>query len=148
VPSRDSEVIVAIQNYRELDVWQRAMDLVDAVYDLTERFPPAERFGLVTQLQRAAVSIPSNIAEGYGRKHRGDYLRFLSISRGSLCEIETQLLIAVRRKYATQDQIQPAWDLCQRVGQMLTRLVEALERTQNSPQPAVAALQEPPRHPR
>jgi four helix bundle protein len=73
---------MALQNYRDLDVWQRAMDLVDAVYDVTSEFPPSERFGLVTQLQWAAVSIPSNIAEGYGRKHRGDYLRFLSIARG------------------------------------------------------------------
>lgn len=121
---------MTLQNYRELDVWQRAMDLVDAVYDITENFPNTERFGLSSQMQRAAVSIPSNIAEGYGRKHRGDYIRFLSIARGSLCEIETQLLISVRRKYTAQEQIDPAWQLCQRVGQMLHRLMESLERTQ------------------
>jgi len=128
---------MAIQNYRELDVWQRAMDLVDAVYDLTAQYPSSGRFGLVSQMQRAAVSIPSNIAEGYGRKHRGDYLRFLSISRGSLCEIETQLLISVRRKFATQVEIDTAWQLCQRVGQMLYRLMESLERTRDAlPSPA------------
>ena len=125
---------MGIQNYRELDVWQRAMDLVDAVYDLTAQYPSSERFGLVSQMQRATVSIPSNIAEGYGRKHRGDYIRFLSISRGSLCEIETQLLISVRRKFAAQEAIDPAWQLCQRIGQMLHRLIESLERTRD-PQP-------------
>ena len=138
---------MAIQNYRGLDVWQRAMDLVDAVYDLTAQHPTSERFGLVTQMQRAAVSIPSNIAEGYGRKHRGDYIRFLSISRGSLCEIETQLLISVRRKFATQQQIETAWSLCQRIGQMLQRLMDSLTQAQPTPEP-VPVSDELPHRPR
>src|SRR5262245_42179280 len=136
---------MTIQNYRGLDVWQRAMDLVDAVYDLTAQYPTSERFGLVTQMQRAAVSIPSNIAEGYGRKHRGDYIRFLSISRGSLCELETQLLISVRRKFAMQEQIETAWNLCQRIGQMLQRLVDSLERAQATPAPVPVSDELPPR---
>jgi four helix bundle protein len=119
---------MALQNYRDLDVWQRSMNLVDAVYQLAERFPTQERFGLTSQIQGAAVSVPCNIAEGYGRKHRGDYVRFLSIARGSLCEVETLLLIAVRRKYVDQAQIEPPWALCQRIGQMLFRLTDALER--------------------
>jgi four helix bundle protein len=125
---------VALRTYRELEVWQRAMDMVDAIYLITEHYPAAERYGLVSQIRRAAVSVPSNIAEGYGRRHRGDYVRFLSIAKGSLCEIETQLLISVRRRFATQEQIEPAWQLSQRVGQMLSRLVDSLERS--PPQPS------------
>jgi four helix bundle protein len=138
---------MALQNYRDLEVWQRAMDLVDAVYDITADYPMTERFNTAGQLQRAAVSVPSNIAEGYGRKHRGDYIRFLSIARGSLCEIETQLLISVRRKFATQDRIDPAWQLCQRIGQMLLRLMESLERSQNALQ-VPATTTGSPRQPR
>src|SRR6185437_14406329 len=116
-----------LQTYRELDVWQRGMDLVDEVYKITDLLPGAERFGLTSQLRRAAVSIPTNIAEGYGRKHRGDYLRFLSISRGSLCEVETLMLICIRRSFVKRDQVEAAWQLCQRVGQMLRKLAESLE---------------------
>ncbi|HOW19678.1 MAG TPA: four helix bundle protein, partial [Phycisphaerae bacterium] len=87
---------MALQTYRDLEAWQRAIDLVEAVYVLTRGFPNAERFGLTSQTQRASVSIPSNIAEGYGRSHRGDYLHHLSMARGSLMELEIQLTIAVR----------------------------------------------------
>jgi four helix bundle protein len=123
---------MAIQSYRELDVWQRAMDLVDLLYTLTRVLPATERYGLTSQLQRAGASIPCNIAEGYGRRHRGDYLRFLSISRGSLCEVETLLLISVRQGFLNQEDIDSAWNLCQRIGQMLLRLMEALDRTRDS----------------
>lgn len=122
---------MAIQSYRELDVWQRAMDLVDLLYTLTRVLPATERYGLTSQLQRAGVSISYNIAEGYGRRHWGDYLRFLSISRGSLCEVETLLLISVRQGFLNQGDIDPAWTLCQRIGQMLLRLMEALDRTRD-----------------
>jgi len=80
-------------------VWQRAMDLVAEAYQLTQRFPSEERYGLVQQVKRSVVSIPSNIAEGHGRDHLGDYLRHLSIANGSLMELETQFLIAVRLGY-------------------------------------------------
>lgn len=84
------------RNYQELKVWQRAMDLVTRIYATTNGLPDTEKFGLVTQLQRAAVSIPSNIAEGAGRNSPRDFLYFLSIARGSLLEVETQLLIGQR----------------------------------------------------
>ena len=89
-----------VRHYRELIVWQKAMDLVMRVYEATECFPQRELFGLTNQLRRAAVSIPSNIAEGQGRNTTADFLRFLSIARGSLQELETQILIASRLRYS------------------------------------------------
>jgi four helix bundle protein len=124
----DVRLVMSLQSYQGLDVWQRGMDLVDAVYTLTEGFPASERYGITSQVQRASVSVPCNIAEGYGRSHRGDYLRFLSIARGSLCEVETLLLIAQRRKYATGEQVEPLLTLSKRIGQMLARLIQSLER--------------------
>lgn len=81
-------------SFRELVVWQRAMQLCVAVYRLTAAFPESERFGLTNQLRRASVSIASNIAEGYGRSTKGEYVQFLGHSRGSLCEVQTQLAIS------------------------------------------------------
>ena len=86
-------------NYRDLIVWQKAMDLVQAVYKITAGFPKEELYGLTSQLRRAAVSIPSNIAEGQGRRTTGDFQRFLAIANGSLREVETQILIAKRLNY-------------------------------------------------
>lgn len=82
-----------VKTYKELIVWQRSMELVREVYLLTDRFPAEERYGLTSQMQRAAVAIPSNIAEGYLRKHKKEYVQFLSISLGSAAELETQVLI-------------------------------------------------------
>ena len=119
---------MTLKTYRELEVWQRSMDLVEAVYRLTNEFPAEEKFGLTSQLRRAAVSIPANIAEGYGRVHRGDYLRHLSIAKGSLMEVETHLIIAVRLKFASREKVAESWRLSQQVGKMLTRLIEALQK--------------------
>jgi four helix bundle protein len=113
--------------YRDLDVWQKAMKLVEAVYCIGRDMPDSERFGLTSQMQRAAVSVPSNIAEGYGRGG-GDYRRFVLIARGSLMELETQLELAVRLGLAKRDQVAAAWPLTQDVGRMLTRLAAALHR--------------------
>ena len=82
------------EGFKNLIVWQKAIEFTMAVYKLTSTFPDAERFGLVNQMRRASVSIPSNIAEGYSRSGRGEYLQFLSHSRGSCAELETQLVIA------------------------------------------------------
>ena len=83
---------VPLQSYKQLRVWQAAMELLKLVYEETRRLPVEERFGLVQQMRRAAVSVPSNIAEGYGRKYRKEYLKFLSVAYGSICELETQVL--------------------------------------------------------
>lgn len=112
--------------YRRLRVWQTAMDLTDHVYDLTIHFPDSERFGLISQMQRAAVSVPSNIAEGYGRANDGDYRRHIAIARGSLAELETQIEIALRRKFCTREQIHETWSLAQSTGKMLTQLYKKL----------------------
>ena len=119
---------MSIQTYRDLDVWKAAMDLVAQVYVLTRTFPSEEKFGLTSQMQRAAVSIPANIAEGHGRKYTGDYVRHVSIARGSLTELETHLLIAVRLGYVSEAQIQPLWQVAQNTGMMLNRLLAALEK--------------------
>lgn len=113
--------------YRRLRVWQSAMDLTDLVYELTTLFPDNERFGLISQMQRAAVSIPSNIAEGYGRANDGDYRRHIAIARGSLAELETQIEIALRRKFCTREQIRETWLLAQSTGKMLTQLYKRLQ---------------------
>jgi four helix bundle protein len=85
-----------IESYKQLKVWQKSIDLVIEVYAITDKFPKSELYGIVLQMRRAAVSIPSNIAEGYKRKNLGEYLYFLSISDGSASELETQLIISKR----------------------------------------------------
>lgn len=96
--------------YRQLDVWQKSMILAESVYEVCRNLPGEDRFGLVQQLQRAVVSIPSNIAEGYGRGG-GDYRRHVRIARGSLMEVETQLELTVRLKPIEQEEIVECWHL-------------------------------------
>lgn len=117
---------MAAQTYRDLDVWQKSMDLVVEVYRLTKQLPKEELFGLTNQTRRAVVSVPANIAEGYGRIHRKEYINHLSIARGSLMELETHLQIAVRLEYLDREQVKTAWVLAQDVGMMLHRLIRSL----------------------
>lgn len=117
-----------VKNYRDLVAWQRAVELGLETYRLTATFPDTERFGLTQQMRRAAVSIASNIAEGYGRGSTGDYLRFLKIARGGLCELETQLLFARELGYISSEQhatTQMHIDDCHRV---LFGLIRAIQR--------------------
>ena len=123
---------MAIQTYRDLTAWQKSMDLVVAVYGITKRFPRDEQFGLTNQIRRSVVSVPANIAEGQGRLHRADFLRFLSIAKGSLLETETHLLIAVRLDYLNRDQVKPIWELLQDVGRLLNGLIRSLEGSKNN----------------
>ena len=113
--------------YRKLAAWQKSMELVDEIYRVVRELPTDERFGLCSQLTRAAVSVPSNIAEGYGREHRGDYVRHLSFARGSLMEIETQLIICARNHLERQ-QLLPAWHLAQETGKLLTTMIRSLSK--------------------
>ena len=89
----------SINTYRDLIVWQKSMTFVTEVYLITKSFPSSENFGLISQIRRSAISIPSNIAEGYGRKSTGDYIRFLQIAVGSLFELQTQIEIAFNLLY-------------------------------------------------
>ena len=115
------------RTYRELDAWQVAMELVLATYHVARLLPKHETYGLGSQLRRASVSIPANIAEGYGRLHRGDYLRHLSIALGSLRELETLLEIVVRLEYEAARELGPATGLANRAGQLLHKLASSLQ---------------------
>jgi carbamoyl-phosphate synthase large subunit len=115
---------VTASHFRELEVWQ----LAKTVYQLTADFPRDERFGLTAQLQRAAVSVPSNIAEGNARKTTKDYARFVSIAAGSAAELQTPLLLARELKLGNSTMLEESLNQCDRVGQMLHKLFQALER--------------------
>ena len=91
-------------NHKDLDVWKRSMDLVEEIYKITSKFPSSEIYGLTSQLRRAAVSVPSNIAEGASRKGDKELLYFVNVAIGSIAEIETQMLIAVRLKYIRNEE--------------------------------------------
>jgi four helix bundle protein len=119
---------MAVSNYRNLVAWQRAMDLAEAAYHLTDRFPGDERFGLTSQARRAAVSVPSNIAEGHGRGTAKAILSFIRIANGSTKELETRLLLAERRRYVTAEELRPVMALADEVGRLLTGLRRALMR--------------------
>src|SRR5271169_6604248 len=108
-----------IKSYRDLKVWERAMELVTESYKLTKLLARTEIYGLCSQIQRSAVSIPANIAEGHGREHLGDYLRHLSIASGSLAELETHFLIAIQLAYVTREQTATAMSMASEVGRML-----------------------------
>jgi four helix bundle protein len=124
-----------IKSYRDLKVWQTAMDLVEAVYRLCGELPDSERFGLKSQIQRSAVSIPSNIAEGFGRGSVKEYSRFASIARGSLMELETQLALMVRLNLVQRETVLPLWEKAQSIGKMLTALRRSLDRRVSTTKP-------------
>ena len=121
VDSRDA-VGANVRSHRDLLVWQKAMDLVDRIYDLTESFPAREGFGLTGQITRAVVSVPANIAEGQARSTAKDFANFLAIARGSLMETETLLMVAVRRRYVSDADAGEAISQITEVSKMLTSL--------------------------
>jgi four helix bundle protein len=117
-----------VRHYQELIAWQKAMDLVEEVYISTKGFPREEVYGLTSQLRRAAVSIPSNIAEGQGRRTTADFMRHLSIAYGSLLELETQVLIATRLSYLAQEKGNDVIDKAGEVGRILNGLMSSLAK--------------------
>ena len=112
------------KSYRDLIVWQKSMDLVDMVYRLSREFPSEELYTLSSQMRRAAVSIPANIAEGYGRQSAKEFRQFLSIARGSVFELETQMEIAVRQGFLCENQAEPVYRQCQNIGKILTKMTQ------------------------
>ncbi|MCE5269169.1 MAG: four helix bundle protein [Planctomycetaceae bacterium] len=123
---------MAVQHYRQLIAWQKAMDLVEAVYRTTNSFPKTEVYGLASQLQRAAVSVPSNIAEGQGRSTTRDFLHFLSIAQGSLMEVETQATIAKRLGYIEEPVESSLLEAAAEVGRLLNGLCNSLNKKLNN----------------
>ncbi len=115
-----------VKNYKDLTVWQKSMDLVEEVYNIVKTLPKEETFALSIQMRRAAVSIPSNIAEGHERKSTKEYLNFLSIAQGSRAELETQLLICERLNYIKSEQSEKAISLTKETGKMLNAIMHSL----------------------
>jgi four helix bundle protein len=117
---------MALQSYRDLRVWQEGMALAETCYELTRRFPKAELFGLTSQIRRAASSIPANIAEGYGRAGRKEYVQFLYVAQGSLKELETHLLLAARVQCCSHTEVDPLLQHTEALGKMLSALIRKL----------------------
>ncbi len=115
-----------VKTYRDLLVWQKAMQLVTQIYSITKNLPREELYGLTSQIRRSSVSIPSNIAEGYGRNSRNDYLRFLQISIGSLFELQTQLEICLNLKYLPENNHSEIYEQSREVERMLSSLIRKL----------------------
>jgi len=116
-----------VQSYRELLVWQKSIDLCENCYRFTSRLPKEEVYGLSSQIRRASVSVPSNIAEGFARENKGTFVHHLRISQGSLKELETQLVICQRVGLATDRDVGPLLSIADEVGKMIRSLVRSLQ---------------------
>lgn len=132
-------------SYQYLRVWQKAMDLVERVYGETVAFPKEELYGLTSQMRRAAVSIPSNIAEGKGRSTDRDRALFFCHARGSLLELETQILIAERLKYLSTPRSEALTRLSNELGRMLNSLIQSIRSPESSHRSAAKSHPESPR---
>ena len=121
-----------IKNYRDLKVWQQAMEVVVECYSLVKQFPSQELYGLTSQLRRAAISVPANIAEGHGRAYTKEYLRHISIAKGSLVELETHIQIAGRLNYCDENKLNELLEKTNSIGRMLTSLRKSITRNSQS----------------
>jgi four helix bundle protein len=115
-----------MKSYRDLIVWQKSMSWVTMVYTLSSKIPESEKFGLISQIRRSSVSIPSNIAEGYGRNYKKDYSRFLQISRGSLFECQTQIEMAINLGFISREDCKEINDFSTEIEKMLNSLINKL----------------------
>lgn len=115
------------EGYKELDVWKESMKLVVEIYRLTKNFPANEKFGLTSQMQRAAVSIPSNIAEGWSRNYDKVFIQFLNTSQGSAAELETQLILAAELKFISEDSISEVLNLVIKIKKMNRSLIQSIQ---------------------
>ena len=118
-----------IQDYKDLIVWQKSRILAKEIYTLIRELPKNEQFALASQMQRAAISVPSNIAEGYGRHYRPDYIHFLNIARGSCYELETQIILCVDLDYCSEEPVASSISRLQDVKRLLNALIGKLEMT-------------------
>ena len=117
---------VKVKDYKDLKVWQKGIEIVDKIYSITATFPKEELYGLAIQMRKAAVSIPSNIAEGFARHHSKEYTQFLYISLGSCAELDTQLIIANRRKYITKKDLEELSEDINHESRMLQSLINKI----------------------
>ncbi len=115
------------RHFRDLLVWQKAMELAKRIYSVTDAFPKSEMFGLQSQMRRAAVSVPSNIAEGHGRLNDGHFRQFLATARGSLFELQTQMEIAGSRKLIEQKDVNDLMDTSEEIARMMNGLLHSLD---------------------
>ena len=127
MPARFPDM-AAINDYRDLEVWQIGRQLAKAIYEATTVFPPSEKFGLVPQLRRAAVSIPSNIAEGWGRRYTAEYVQFVRKASGSRTEAETQLILSADLGFLEKSQLDGLLEQTASIGRMLVSLERSLLR--------------------
>jgi len=135
VPSTERLVVsysAMAQHYKDLIAWRKAMDLVSAIYDVTDTFPKRETYSLTDQIRRAAVSIPSNIAEGQAHYSNREFLHFLRHSRGSLAELETQLLIAQRRNYLSEPKATELLKQADELSRILSGLINSLKEREST----------------
>ena len=124
-----------LKNYKDLNVWKKSYELCLKVYSVTAKFPTEERYGLTSQIRRSAVSIPSNIAEGYGRKTTADYIRMLYIAYGSVCELETQILLAGDLDFIEKGPLAVLKEDIAEIERMLKALIKSLENKALDPRP-------------
>ena len=115
-----------VNTYKDLIVWQKAMEMTIALYQIVRKLPKEETYALGEQMRRAAVSVPSNIAEGFGRNSKKEYIQFLFIANGSVCELETQLILCVRLKYLTEQEIQPIINLLDEIKKIIMTITKKL----------------------
>ena len=119
----------AIESYRDLRVWQAAIELTVACYTTTKNFPISETYGITSQIRRSSASIAANIAEGYGRDQIGSYIQFLRVAQGSLKELETHIIVAKRVGYLELSEEEALLRIAEEVGKMLRALIRGLQRT-------------------
>ena len=115
-----------VKSYKDLIVWQKAMDMTESLYRIVKKLPKEETYALSDQMRRAAISIPSNIAEGFGRNSMKEYPQFLYIANGSVCELETQLMLCVRVNYLKENEIQPIMSLLSEIGKIIMTITKKL----------------------
>ena len=116
-----------VSDYKDLLVWQKGITLVKRIYQITQTFPAEEKFGLISQMRRAAVSVPSNIAEGQARRTTGEFVQFISHAEGSVAELDTQLVVAIELGYCARSEAQVAFDLISELRKMLNALRRKLQ---------------------
>jgi len=121
------EMEKVINSYRDLEVWQKAMELVTDIYKVTHTYPKEELYGLINQLRRASVSVPANIAEGWGRGTTKEYIQFLRIARGSLLELETLMTISHNLGYVNAQDPEPIFKKIQEINKMINDLIKGLK---------------------